>query len=900
MNGNEDYQQQNQQQTQSGGGEEGSVLDGSESKKGVEGEPGADFTWEDSLLSTLVQGDASVGPAIKAVVEKKRVESFSKCLDSYIDDKEAAIKGICDEHYTHFIQSMETLLEARASTGRLKDAVKEANGKLERAARRILESGNTVLSLRRAQLNMIMAAEYLVVVQHVMSRMEAAEESIESRRYYTALKTLDSVARDHVPHIHHILLARSLDFHIGKLRRRILDAVRAGFVKWLVDVLAKSKGIGEAAYNKVENRLSAVTAQGFQSLAVNGVSAVDAASVNAPLSAAGGTAEGNLGGSTGGVAEVRTLNTSSSKISVIDPSIARESERGGEGDGAKRGQDADDAELLKDSAVDFSPVYQCIRIYDRLGMLEDFQNYYASQRRLQATRALEKPPVQDFARDYPAFFHGIAGFFIIEDHILKTTQRLTTKYAVDGAWESAVNKIKAVYQEQLNYWQDPVAMLKVKDFLVVWIHTMKSYGYDTRLVTDFLEATKTRFAAILSDTFKIGLTQVMAGERWEPLTLYSESEWAAKVASLGLGGIASKYPMRFGEDGGLPQGFGMTVIGEDGEVISEPEGAGASTTEEAAGGDGGEGEIASQWPRTVAFSQMVSLSTELVKEFLVEMYAFAANLANLDEFIKRTVVSILNKDVAGALLGVLNTPAITIPSAVQISVNAAAFEEACGFWESVMMEKRESQQRVVLSTPRKTFNEIKTRADDTVLRLITAKVNSLMASTVNINWTPAQPSGTVHAFITDIQMFLDSVSVYLAFLPQSAIARVHTRIFKHLAGCLLELIKSDSVKKFNAAAVENCSRDLAYVEAMAMASPSPNLANYFAEYRQLINLLLSDNPEGILDASVRQTRYSSVSTGTVITVLDKYREIGQSRLRPGKSNKNKSYEMIVKKLSADL
>lgn len=50
---------------------------------------------------------------------------------------------------------------------------------------------------------------------------------------------------------------------------------------------------------------------------------------------------------------------------------------------------------------------------------------------------------------YRDYFYQVAGFFVVEDTVLSTTDGLLTKQWVDELWELALSKISEVVRAQL-------------------------------------------------------------------------------------------------------------------------------------------------------------------------------------------------------------------------------------------------------------------------------------------------------------------------------------------------------------------------------------------------------------------------------------------------------------------
>ncbi len=96
-------------------------------------------------------------------------------------------------------------------------------------------------------------------------------------------------------------------------------------------------------------------------------------------------------------------------------------------------------------AVSFAPLYQCSYIYESMGIKEEFSLYYKENRKAQARLMLAQPKKDDGAQSprgttgflatgrYQELLNHIAGFFIIEDTVLKTANNLIVNQDVSHA-----------------------------------------------------------------------------------------------------------------------------------------------------------------------------------------------------------------------------------------------------------------------------------------------------------------------------------------------------------------------------------------------------------------------------------------------------------------------------------
>ncbi len=87
----------------------------------------------------------------------------------------------------------------------------------------------------------------------------------------------------------------------------------------------------------------------------------------------------------------------------------------------------------------------------------------------------------------------MAGFFIIEDSILKSGNELMTRAQVDNLWEMAVAKIKLVLNEQFGYITNPETFLDVKKIVILFAKTLEGYTFFAAPLFEFLSSQRERF-----------------------------------------------------------------------------------------------------------------------------------------------------------------------------------------------------------------------------------------------------------------------------------------------------------------------------------------------------------------------------------------------------------------------
>ncbi|XP_006815439.2 exocyst complex component 6B-like, partial [Saccoglossus kowalevskii] len=155
-------------------------------------------------------------------------------------------------------------------------------------------------------------------------------------------------------------------------------------------------------------------------------------------------------------------------------------------------------EMNAQNMIDFAPVYRCLHIYSVLGSRETFETYYRSQRKKQAKLALQPPNnMYESLGGYMKYFHQILGFFVVEDHVLSTTQGLVTREYLDELWNVALHKILAILRTHSAYCTDATLLLEIKNLIVLFCHTITSYGFPASKLLELLVEIKDQYNEIL-------------------------------------------------------------------------------------------------------------------------------------------------------------------------------------------------------------------------------------------------------------------------------------------------------------------------------------------------------------------------------------------------------------------
>ncbi|KAL7975889.1 hypothetical protein Chor_011804, partial [Crotalus horridus] len=219
--------------------------------------------------------------------------------------------------------------------------------------------------------------------------------------------------------------------------------------------------------------------------------------------------------------------------------------------------------------VDFSPVYRCFHIYSVLafhrspehsgsweglslslpswgsipaspsvvvveveyrGARETFESYYRKQRRKQARLVLQPPSnMHETLSGYRKYFHQIVGFFVIEDHILHTSQGLVDRAYIDELWDMALSKTIAALRTHSSYCSDPDLVLDLKNLIVLFADTLQGYGFPVNQLFDLLLEIQDQYSETLLKKWAGAFRNILDLDNYSPISVADEEQYEKMV-----------------------------------------------------------------------------------------------------------------------------------------------------------------------------------------------------------------------------------------------------------------------------------------------------------------------------------------------------------------------------------
>lgn len=529
----------------------------------------------------------------------------------------------------------------------------------------------------------------------------------------------------------------------------------------------------------------------------------------------------------------------------------------------KKGEDEELDKSAQD-LVDFSPVYKCLYIFTVVGERETFDTYYRKQRRKQARLALE---LNHGTRDanieaYKAYFHQIVGFFVVEDIILHTTKGLVTRSTVDDLWEMAASKIAPVLLTctQSAYCEDPSLLLKVKELIVWFCHTLSGFGFNVNKIFEVLLEMRHQYNEILSKDWEAIFKQIFDEDNYTPISCKDESEY---------NDVLREFPF------------------DDPEMAQE------------------------NFPRQLPFSEGVVKVYKEVKNYINSCLKFNENLnvsqTEIGDSVRKSTNLLLTRTLNACVTSVIRKPGMSIPQLVQMSINSIHLEGACNHLEEyVTAVTGTSSERINVSRVYglSSFKDMRAEAEQQVYDRLNMKIGEFI-DLANYNWVPEKARLHASSYLVDLLDYLQTTFLNFTTLPGNVAQTACMSSCKYLATKLREMLLDGEVKHMNAHGLEGFNQDLRKCEEFVNSNPVEGISDgilqmTFMELRQLIDLLLNEDwSTYFADHGTTTSKYSRVNPSVVIKLLEKMMDTGKKRMlaiKKADRDRKKLNETILKRL----
>ncbi|XP_039996509.1 exocyst complex component 6B isoform X5 [Xiphias gladius] len=763
-----------------------------------------------------------IGPTLRSVYDGQEHGLFMEKLDVRIRNHDREIEKMCNHHFQGFVDSITELLKVRGEAQKLKSQVTETNRRLQDDGKELISSMEDLKQCRVQQRNIATTIDKLTHCLPVLEMYSRLQEQMRAKRYYPALRTLEQLEQTCLPRAGQYRFCSIMAENIPKLRTQIRDTAMTQLRDFLESIRKHSDKIGETAIKQAQLQRSLDSSVSTQPRALIGRRGRKEAVAAIGL----GTDSDGQGGS---------------PVSEQDSGILDVED-----------EDEDDDVPGAQDLVDFSPVYRCLHIYTVL---------------------------HETLEGYRRYFNQIVGFFVVEDHVLHTTQGLVNRAYVEELWELALSKIVAALRTHSSYCDDPDLVLDLKNLIVLFADTLQGYGFPVSQLFDMLLEMREQYGEILLKRWNITFRQVLDQDNYSPIPVSTEQEYRH---------YTSQFPL------------------QDPELEKLP------------------------FPKKLPFSEFVPKVYCQLKEFIYACLKYSEDLhlssTEIDDMIRKSTNLLLTRTLSHCLQYAIKKKNVGLAELVQVIINTTHLEQSCHFLEEFISNITNVPPDTVNATKlygTSTFKDARHAAEAEIYTSLNAKIDQFL-QLADYDWLAAVPVGgtpTASDYLIDLIAFLKSTfSVFTnlpgtpiehATLPGKVAQTACMSACKHISTSLMQLLLDPEVRQISLGALHQLNIDVKECESFARAGPvagfqGDTLLLAFSDLRQLLELFTQwDWSTYLADYGKPTCKYLRVNPHTALVLLEKLfkpmREMSRknnvfAQFRKTDRDRQKLIDTIIKQL----
>ncbi|KAL0712573.1 hypothetical protein Bca4012_019551 [Brassica carinata] len=774
---------------------------------------------DELLISSAICNNEDLGPFVRKTFGTGKPETLLHHLKFFARSKESEIEEVCKAHYQDFIHAVDDLKSLLSDVESLKSALSDSNSKLQSVAAPLLTSLDSLVEAGTVSKNVDLAIGAVTHCVRVMEIASRANRHLQGGNFYVALKCVDLIESEFLEKTPSSTLKRMIEKRIPEIRGYVKRRVSKELGDWLVEIRVVCRNLGQLAIGE-----ASAARQREEELRIKQREAEE-----------------------------------QSRLSLRDCVYAlneEEDDDGGGGGGIEGG--SDDGGLL---GFDLTPLYRAYHIHQTLSLEDGFKQYYFDNRELQLKSDSQVSSMTPFLESHQTFFAQIAGFFIVEDRVLRTGGGLISKMEVEFLWDLAVTNMCAVLEDQFSRMQTANHLLLIKDYVSLLGVSLRRYGYTVDALLEVLSKHRDKYHELLLSDCRKQMAEALSADKFEQMLMKKEYEYSMNVLSFQL-----------------------------------------QTSD-----------IVPAFPYIAPFSTTVPDCCRIVRSFIEDSVSFMSHGGQLDfyDVVKKYLDRLLGDVLDEALLKLINTSVHVVSQAMQVAANMAVFERACDFFFRHAAQLSGVPLRMA-ERGRRHFPLTKSQnaAEETLSGLLKKKIDGFMILIENVNWTSDDVPQGGNEYMNEVIIYLETlVSTAQQILPAKVLKRVLHDVLAHISERIVGTLCGDLVKRLSMAAIKGLDVDIQLLDSFTEQLTSllndkeaREMKTAFVEIRQMINLLLSSHPEKFVNPVIRERSYHALDNRKVATVSEKLRDpsdsiFGTFGARGSRQNpKNKSLDTLIKRL----
>ena len=792
---------------------------------------------------------------------------------------------MCSAHYKSFIDCIQELLQVRPNAEGLKVETMEINAELMKSTDAIQRKAEELIRARRILVNSSSSIELLKRCLFVLDQYSKFNDQLQEKKYFPALKTLESLERDHLPTVSNYRFAQSMCKEIPRFRVIIKEASTKDLNDFLEGLLMKSQSIGESAlksaakqqnlddYDQVFDREQSPST--FRTNLEN--------DLNTPTTKPASNKKRRA---------PQPPGSAESSIQNGPKSISRNRR-----DSAKQCSDVSSAL----GSIDFSPVYRGLHIFTNLGFREQFDEYYREQRQKQSRLAFSPPTSMRSISAYHDYFSSVIGFFVIEDHLMGTTKDFIKSDYLNELWQSAIKSMTASMRQNAKMCRDAGLMLKIKKLMMLFTFTIRNYGHNTDALAEILITIREQYNEILMNQWKQRFEEIFLEDNYHPLEVRNNEEYLQAVKSMSYETKYRDFPQK------LP--FSQFVPKICDEVRSFIEQS-LKFSQDLNSSQSDVENMVRKSTNQLLIQTLGSCLADLINDSslkLLQLIQITINTNYLENEMQ-CLDGHITYQISKSMLGLGSCYMVSLDEKVNGSSSSKSHQLTSQSHGNHYDQIVDDNSNPLIASQVKLqgksmFKDARAEAESQIYKKLNDQIDEFL-SLSDYDWTLTEATGQASSFVTDLIAWLKSTFQAFTNLPQPLALGACMSACKHIAHSLRDMLLSDDIKSLSLGSLEQFNLDLIQCEVFAGSEPvkgfnEGDLQMAFAELRQLCDLFLyEDYSTYMSDMGKQQNKYLRVTTATALIVVDKLREYDRKKsvFALKKNDKQKLRDTFAKNL----
>ncbi|KAJ1078413.1 hypothetical protein K5549_020637, partial [Capra hircus] len=315
---------------------------------------------------------------------------------------------------------------------------------------------------------------------------------------------------------------------------------------------------------------------------------------------------------------------------------------------------------------------------------------------------------------YRKYFNQIVGFFVVEDHILHTTQGLVNRAYIDELWEMALSKTIAALRTH------SVCKTPKRSFYFKLIVSV--YGFPVNQLFDMLLEIRDQYSETLLKKWSGIFRSILDSDNYSPIPVTSEEMYKK---------VIGQFPF------------------QDTELEKQP------------------------FPKKFPFSEFVPKVYNQIKEFIYACLKFSEDLhlssTEVDDMIRKSTNLLLTRTLSNSLQNVIKRKNIGLTELVQIIINTTHLEKSCKYLEEFITNITNVLPETVHTTKlygTTTFKDARHAAEEEIYTNLNQKIDQFL-QLADYDWMTGDLGSKASDYLVDLIAFLRSTFAVFTHLPVS-------------------------------------------------------------------------------------------------------------------------------------